>query len=253
MNFKNLKTDVGYWVQSGNNKIPNHVGSWFQEIFDKFLPKDDTKTVIEVGTCPGYNLAALVRSHNYSPFAIDFLPAVNDLPVYFQANGLPSPEVFNEDFIEWKSPLNFDVVMSFGFIEHFENWEEVLQKHWDIVAPGGVLLIGVPIFGCMQMWLRRLSYKDAKLIEVLESHNLRAMNLRSLILNIKNYKGSRLIFSGHIKNMDTWIRADSDFVKPERAYIVKIWHILARIPRKFCLSMRAFSPYAIVVAKKCSV
>jgi 2-polyprenyl-3-methyl-5-hydroxy-6-metoxy-1,4-benzoquinol methylase len=37
-------------------------------------------------------------------------------------------------------------VISFGFIEHFDNPENVIQKHLDLLKPGGILIVGVPNF-----------------------------------------------------------------------------------------------------------
>ena len=176
----NGKTDVDFWERSGNSTIPSHVSSGFQQFFDTLLPKGRGRTAIEVGTCPGNNLAALVRSHDYRPYAIDILPAVRELAKYFERNDLAAPVIFSEDFLEWASPTTFDVVMSFGFIEHFENWREVLAKHWQLLKPGGYLMVGVPILGFLQFWLRNLVYTRKKLTEVLAAHNLDAMDLGRL-------------------------------------------------------------------------
>lgn len=47
-----------------------------------------------------------------------------------------------------------DVVSSFGFIEHFTNWREVLAKHAEPVADDGHLIIEAPNFtGAFQRWL----------------------------------------------------------------------------------------------------
>ena len=42
------------------------------------------------------------------------------------------------------SPLLFDVVMSRGFIEHFDEPSSVVDRHLDLLKPGGLLVVSIP-------------------------------------------------------------------------------------------------------------
>jgi SAM-dependent methyltransferase len=50
----------------------------------------------------------------------------------------------------------FDLVLSLGFIEHFEDIEAAFSRHLDFVRPGGRLVVGMPNFrgliGTLQRW-----------------------------------------------------------------------------------------------------
>src|ERR1051325_4633064 len=151
-----------------------------QPVFDRFLPRRSDWSAIEIGACPGNNLLALARSHGYQPVALDFLPTVAKLPLAFSKHGIDNLEVIEQDFLSFPETRRFNVVMSFGFIEHFNNAEEVLVKHWKLVADNGLLILGLPIFGPMQMALRRLILTPEKLAESLQAHNTRVMDLRVL-------------------------------------------------------------------------
>jgi len=90
--------------------------------------------------------------------ALDYIPDVLKLNEVFQKAGLLGASVVEADFTRWNTGERFEVVLSLGFIEHFTNWKPVLRKHWDILAVNGTLLLGVPILGLAQMWLRRRVY-----------------------------------------------------------------------------------------------
>ena len=68
-------------------------------------------------------------------------------------------------------PASYDVVASFGVIEHFDDARPVVQRHLDLVKPGGLALIAIPnyggVYGLMQRWC------DAP---NLTFHNLSIMN-----------------------------------------------------------------------------
>jgi SAM-dependent methyltransferase len=65
----------------------------------------------------------------------------------------------------------YDLVLSFGFIEHFDRLESVFARHLQFVRPGGRLVIGVPNFHGLNRILQRLA--DPAYLEL---HNLRAMD-----------------------------------------------------------------------------
>jgi SAM-dependent methyltransferase len=59
------------------------------------------------------------------------------------------------------APASFDVVYSFGVIEHFDDPRPMVQKHFDLLRPGGTAIITVPHFGAGYGWLaRRLDRKN---------------------------------------------------------------------------------------------
>lgn len=142
--------------------------------------------------------------------------------------------------------------MSFGFIEHFIEWEKAIDKHWELLNAHGYLIIGVPVFGLFQLILRRLTCTPEKLIEVLESHNQDAMNLSNIMGHIKKTSGAQIVFAKCIHNMDTWITPESSFVRPSRRWVVRAWHKTAKIPRRLRFSSSLYSPYALIIAKKLS-
>jgi hypothetical protein len=140
--------------------------------------------------------------------------------------------------------------MSFGFIEHFNNPQEVLRKHWALVEEDGFLVLGLPIFGPMQMVLRRLILTPEKLRESLEAHNTRVMNLRRLKQWCRELPDSSIVKCSHEQQMDTWFYASDPFVRASRHWILWGWKITSLIPKMLRVSCRLFSPSGLVILRR---
>jgi SAM-dependent methyltransferase len=74
------------------------------------------------------------------------------------------------DFFDCEPALN-DLVLSIGFIEHFDDLEGVFARHLDFLAPDGRLILGVPNFRGLNRLFQQWS--DPRYLRL---HNLRAMD-----------------------------------------------------------------------------
>jgi 2-polyprenyl-3-methyl-5-hydroxy-6-metoxy-1,4-benzoquinol methylase len=146
----------------------------FSELFDKYLKPDKNKTVLEIGCAGGDFLHYLSDKFGYQPYGIDYSEKIELTRKKFAENGAVAPTLYLQDLMTWTTEKKFDVVCSFGFVEHFENFDFVIKKHADLVAPDGMLILTVPHFSHGQYllhWL--LDRKNLKL------HNTKIMNLKS--------------------------------------------------------------------------
>ena len=145
---------------------------WFREILDENLSK--TKGVaLEIGCVPGNFLVYLCKTFGYSPEGIDFDQRTFEITSQtLKDNGLNNYKIYQEDFNKWKPKKKYDLVCSFGFIEHFDNAKEIVQRHIDLTKKGGKIVITIPNFGGFNGFLRRLVDKPN-----LEKHNTKIMNL----------------------------------------------------------------------------
>jgi SAM-dependent methyltransferase len=106
-----------------------------------------------------------------------------------------SGEVRHGDFFEL-DPASFDLVLSLGFIEHFDDVERAFARHVEFVAPGGRLVVGVPNYRGVNRWLQSLADPDH-----LRLHNLRAMEPQ-LYTRLAARHGMRLTYLDHIGGFD---------------------------------------------------
>lgn len=117
---------------------------------------------LEIGSAPGDNGLAFHRYYGLIPYGLEYSgPRVQAQRQLYRLNGLPEDWVIQGDFFDdgVLDPLraSFDVVASFGFIEHFDDPAVVLARHLALLRPGGLLVVGVPNLGrgSLNGWLTR--------------------------------------------------------------------------------------------------
>jgi len=131
---------------------------------------------IEIGCAPGKMLAWVAGVLKAEVTGLDYSePGITKCRALFDALGLKANLHHDDFFKHHLPPASFDVVTSFGIIEHFDDPRPVVQRHLDLVRPGGVALMAVPnyggVYGSLQRWC------DAPSLTL---HNLEIMNARAL-------------------------------------------------------------------------
>lgn len=183
-------TEVKFWESFwANCKLPSTVD--MSHSFDRCLARELKKNlpdikgdVFEVGCAPGKWLAFMAKEFAMNPSGIEYSEAGMIATLEnFKILRLAPGSILTGDFFQAKPEHQFDVVMSFGFIEHFDNVDEVVDLHLDWLKPGGVLILGVPNFCGIYFTIQGILDR-----ELLDKHNLKIMNLdyfRSLVARFK--------------------------------------------------------------------
>lgn len=147
----------------------------FGNLFSKFLKKSLGKSCLEIGCVPGRFLAYLCKNFGYFPEGIDYMKDTKKIiATTLLNNGLQDFVIYEEDFIKWGIIKQYDLVCSFGFIEHFEGDlnRQVVKKHIELLKSGGKLIIDIPNFNYCQYLFHLMLNR-----EVLKTHNVKIMNL----------------------------------------------------------------------------
>ena len=145
---------------------------YFSDVFNRYLKPDSSKRVLEVGCAGGEYLCYLAKHFGFIPYGVDYSDEIRKTAELFEFNGLARPKLYQEDFFKWQPGELYDVVCSFGFIEHFEDPRLVIQKHVDLLSPGGKLIITLPHFAHLQFIFHWLLDR-----ENLAIHNTKTMRL----------------------------------------------------------------------------
>ena len=170
-------TEVEFWDDYwANCKLPNVVDYNFS--FERCLAAALKETlpnvqgeVLEIGCAPGKWLAFMATEFKLKPNGIEYSEAgMQATTKNFQLLGLTSGRIQTGDFFQIVPDRQFDVVMSFGFIEHFSDVDAVVSRHLQWLKPGGTLILGVPNFRGVYYFLQKLLDKG-----ILEKHNLDVM------------------------------------------------------------------------------
>ncbi len=159
------------------------------EICKNYLPKDGSLKFIEVGCSPGYNAIDFHNLFGYQSFGVDYSAPGCDLTrKLFSINGLEPDNVILSDFLsdefQEKYKNFFDIVSSFGVLEHFDDSKEAVEKHINLLKDGGFLVITIPnIRGLLNRVLT--SYFNEMIIPY---HNLDIMDKPAFVKLFKTKK-----------------------------------------------------------------
>lgn len=132
------------------------------------------KSIIEIGAYPGRYIAYLAARHGLEATALDYNSDRKKIEEAFHTMGVDRYEIIQADFLHYEPDRRFDLVISNGFIEHFENYDEVLDRHCQYLAPGGAMLVMIPNKRYFRKWYGLLLDKAN-----LKAHNLKCMNLET--------------------------------------------------------------------------
>lgn len=130
------------------------------------------ESILEIGAFPGRYMAYLAWRYKLQATGLDFNPDEEKFKRSMHALGVTDFNYICADFLKHTPTQQFDLVISNGFIEHFTNYDEVLDKHATYLKKGGAMLVMIP----NKRYLRKVygylvDYKN------LQAHNLECMHL----------------------------------------------------------------------------
>jgi 2-polyprenyl-3-methyl-5-hydroxy-6-metoxy-1,4-benzoquinol methylase len=176
-----VSMDCSKWDDGSFAFLPE----WHQVLYD-YLVKYRGGNCLEVGCFPGRYLWYFANTFNMKVEGIDFMTPDDSMML----------KIHNCDFFEFSLDKKYDVVCSFGFIEHFEMLGDVIQRHMDLVRDGGMVVMTVPNF--VHGWRFHLRRRYDR--ELFTHHNRDAMvvhNIENILegLALKGYTVKPVKFS----------------------------------------------------------
>ena len=190
-------TDQKYWERYLNNiTLPARVENFnithffvISNILKKYLAPNKNALALEVGCAPGRWMVFLAENFGYHVDGCELLQSASrKTEENLKLCKIENFNIYTGDFLELNlGKERYDVIISLGFIEHFNNPDLVIKKHVDLLKRGGILIIGWPKFTGLNYFIARQVDKYAD-IKLLQNHNLSIMNknyLNQLEINSK--------------------------------------------------------------------
>lgn len=234
-----------YWDESYVNhsfvELPedNPIKQWINDV--KLLKPQGS--CIEIGTYPGGYINEFGKL-GYEISGIDLTSRVTELNVIFANKKHNVGSFIQSDFLNFCFPPKYDIVCSFGFIEHFLDYKLIIQKHADILKSKGVLLIVTPSFSSpVQLFLRRIM--DS---ENLKRHNLKSMNPDDWATYLQD-KGFRIVRKDYIGGFDFWVDSQK-YTFLQKIALRTLFSILPKLKKIFKKKSSIYSPYCGMIAIK---
>jgi 2-polyprenyl-3-methyl-5-hydroxy-6-metoxy-1,4-benzoquinol methylase len=131
---------------------------------------------LEVGCAPGRWMAFLAREFDLRVSGIEYTAdGAEATRRNLTMLGVDYDRVDEADFFALTPSPSYDVVVSFGFVEHFTDVHGVVARQAEWLRPGGLLLVGVPNFAGVHGRIQKVLDP-----EILTRHNLTIMNASEL-------------------------------------------------------------------------
>ena len=215
------------------------IRAWIEDHF----ARREGATCLEIGCYPGRYLAVF-GDLGYELSGMDITERLDDLSAWLEKRGYAVGAFWKRDFLDFHEDVRFDVVASFGFIEHFEEWEAVLERHADFVEADGFLVLEAPNFlGTFQHWFHRTF--DG---ENLARHHVPAMDVDGWA-RVLERRGFEIVYKGYFGRFDFWY-------EPERRSGLRnsILRAFSRTKRilggLLPVDRKCYSPFCGVIARK---
>ncbi|MCX2573963.1 class I SAM-dependent methyltransferase [Pedobacter sandarakinus] len=246
----NLLTDRAFWVNYWERKkglaVQLPANYLFHRQLAEVVSKNDVKDAIELGGFPGYYAVFLKKYLKLDVTLLDYFVHPPVVQALLEKNDLKESDIhiIETDLFNYQPEKQYDLVLSCGLIEHFNDTADIINRHIAFVKPGGTLFITLPNFNAVNGWFQKTFDK-----ENYDKHNIESMNPR-LLKNICEAAGLKQVQAGYFGRFSVWLEDESQKSIAVRFFKKAVW-ITGKIFTKIIpFDSKNLSPYIILVAKK---
>ncbi|RZK58553.1 MAG: methyltransferase domain-containing protein [Pedobacter sp.] len=248
--MSNLLTDRGFWVKYWESKtdlsvvIPENY--LFHRQLADIVQKQKVKTAIELGGFPGYYAVFLKKYLKLDVTLLDYFVHPPITQQLLKTNDLAADDIhiIETDLFKYEPEQQYDLVLSCGLIEHFNDTADIINRHIAFVKPGGTLFITLPNFNAVNGWFQKNFDKDNY-----DKHNINCMN-PALLANICKDAGLEVVQSRFFGGFSVWLENEKQKSAGVRLLKKSIWIAGKVFSRIFRFDSKQLSPYIILEARK---
>ncbi len=244
----NELTDKAFWANYWESKkglafkVPGDYT--FHRLIKNIVDEKHPATAVELGCFPGYYAIFLKKYFGVKTTLFDYYVHPKVLKEVLTANDLTEKDidVIEGDLFNYQPKEKYDLVLSCGLIEHFNDTKDIIARHLPFLAPGGTLLITLPNFTGVNGWVQR-KYDMSNY----EKHNISSMDPQALAkycteLGLKN------VSVAYYGKFSIWLENRDEQSGITKAFLKMLW-FAGKIATKIVpVESRRFSPYIVLQA-----
>ena len=243
-------TDRPFWKsfwESKKNLVffikPDYV---FGDLLAKIIAEKKTKTAIELGGFPGYYAAYLKKYQHLDTTLFDYFIDEGLINQLLAKNGLKPGDfkIIEADLFTYKPEVLYDLVLSFGLIEHFNGTKSIIETHLQFLKTGGSLFITLPNFKGVNGWVQRKFDRSNY-----DKHNISSMEPQ-LLKEYCRQLGLKDVEAYYHGRFSVWLENRSEQGKLVRSLVKAIWLAGKVVTKIVPFQSRALSPYIVLKAVK---
>ncbi len=247
--MSNNLTDRQFWVDYWNSKtgivieIPGNY-LFYKELI-RVAAGSNVETAIELGGFPGYYAVFLKKYVHLDVTLLDYFIHPPVTMALLAKNGLPPAaiSIIEADLFNYTPVKKYDLVLSCGLIEHFEDTADIIRKHIAFLKPGGILFITLPNFKALNGWFQKKFDKSN-----FDKHNLSSMDPK-LLREICEQAGLTVKQAGYFGKFGIWLENEQQKPLLVRWFKRLVWVIGKIITKIIPVESSVLSPYIIIEAQ----
>ena len=150
--------------------------------------------------------------------------------------------IIESDLFNYTPEEKYDMVLSFGLIEHFSDTASIIKTHLQFLKPGGTLFITLPNFTGVNGWVQRNFDK-----ENYDKHYIDCMNPAFLADTCKQL-GLKEVESYYHGKFTVWLENKSEQSAIAKSIVKAIWVVGKVFTKIIPVESKALSPYIVLKA-----
>lgn len=248
--MSNELTDKAFWANYWESKkdvafaVPAKYT--FHRLLQQVVDKNKTGSAIELGGFPGYYAIFLHKYLGLRTTIFDFYIHKPVLKQVLEANQLNENDVdvIEGDLFDQQPKEQYDLVLSCGLIEHFNDTKDIIARHLPFLKPGGTLFITLPNFTGVNGWVQR-KYDMGNY----EKHNISSMN-PGLLAGYCKELGLKNVEAYYYGHFSIWLENRDQQSDVTKMFLKALWFAGKIATKIIPVESKSLSPYIVVTATK---
>jgi SAM-dependent methyltransferase len=235
--FWESKKDLIFYIK------PDYV---FGNILAKLVKSNGIKNAVELGGFPGYYTVYFKKYLGLDATLFDYFIHEGLIKALLAKNDLAYQDisVIEADLFTYQPTVKYDLVTSFGLIEHFGDLKDIIARHVALLNPKGTLFVTLPNFTGVNGWIQR-RYDP----ENYAKHNIAVMYPK-VLMEVCKELGLVEVESFYHGRFSVWLENNAQQTGLVKGIVKTIWLAGKVFTKIVPVETKSLSPYIVLKGRK---